>query len=137
MDLEAAEVTTKKKLEVRPHLSVPNMGNTPSRVLLNEDVFASMLYLERRRAERARNRFVLILVDVKHSLEGGQKDRTVVALSNALAEGTRETDIIGWYLDNNLMGVIGTELGNATNQVVKERFLAKLRNVFETSLAME
>jgi lipopolysaccharide/colanic/teichoic acid biosynthesis glycosyltransferase len=137
MDLAAAEVTTKKKLEVRPHVSVPNMGNTPSRVLLNEDVFASMLYLERRRAERARNRFVLILVDVKHSLEGGQKDRTVVALSNALAEGTRETDIIGWYLENNLMGVIGTELGNATNQLVKERFLAKLRNVFETSLATE
>src|SRR5437660_11260959 len=117
MDLEAPEKMT-KKLEVRPHLSVPNMGNTPSRVVLNEDVFASMLYLERRRAERARNRFVLILVDVKNTLTGGQKDRTINTLSNAIAEGTRETDIIGWYLENSLMGVIGTELGSTPNDIV-------------------
>ena len=55
-------------LEVRAHMSMLNMGNTPSRSLLNEDAFVSMLYLERRRAERARKRFVLILLDVKKAL---------------------------------------------------------------------
>jgi len=29
----------KTQLEVRAHLSVPNMGNTPQRMLLNEDAF--------------------------------------------------------------------------------------------------
>jgi len=93
--------------------------------------------LERRRAERARNRFVLILVDVKNTLTGGQKDRTINTLSNAIAEGTRETDIIGWYLENSLMGVIGTELGSTPNEIVKECFLAKLRKVFGTGLTTE
>jgi len=124
----------KNKLEVRAHLSVPDTGNTPPRVLLNEDAFVSMLYLERRRAERSHKRFVLVLVDVQSALSGGQKDRTVVALSKALADSTRETDIIGWYMDNALMGIIGTELGKASNQVIQDCFLSKLRKIFEASL---
>ena len=94
----------KAKLQVRAHLSVPDMGNSPARLLLNEDAFVSMLYLERRRAERADKRFVLILIDVKKTLSVVHKDRTMLALTNALSEATRETDIIGWYLENNLLG---------------------------------
>ena len=137
LEVELPRAKENKKLEVRAHLSVPNMGNTPSRVLLNEDAFVSMLYLERRRAERSHKRFVLILVDVKTALSGGHKDRTIIALSSALAEGTRETDIMGWYLENNIMGVIGTELGKASNQVVQERFLSRLRKVFESNLELK
>jgi lipopolysaccharide/colanic/teichoic acid biosynthesis glycosyltransferase len=134
MDVESPQTMTKAKLEVRAHLSVPNMGNSPTRVLLNEDAFVSMLYLERRRAERSQKRFVLVLVDVQKALSNGHKDRTVPALSKALAEGTRETDIMGWYLENNLMGIIGTELGEATNHVIQDCFLSKLRKVFGVNL---
>jgi lipopolysaccharide/colanic/teichoic acid biosynthesis glycosyltransferase len=126
------------KLEVRAHLSVPNMGNTPPRMLLNEDAFVSMLYLERRRAERAQNRFVLILVDVQKIVSGiSGKDRMVHALAKSLCEATRETDIIGWYLENSLMGVIGTELGKASNEVVQKRFVDKFRSIFESTLGIE
>ena len=134
MDVELPQPMTKTKLEVRAHLSVPNMGNSPSRILLNEDAFVSMLYLERRRAERSQKRFVLVLVDVQKALSNGHKERMVPALSKALAESTRETDIIGWYLENNLMGIIGTELGEASNHVIQDCFLSKLRKVFGTNL---
>jgi exopolysaccharide biosynthesis polyprenyl glycosylphosphotransferase len=137
MEIEQQRAQGKAKLQVRAHLSVPDMGNTPARLLLNEDAFVSMLYLERRRAERADKRFVLILFDVKKTLAVVHKDRTILALTNALSEATRETDIIGWYLENNLLGVIGTELGKATNQVVQERFLSKLRTIFESALGLE
>jgi hypothetical protein len=76
-------------------------------------------------------------VDVESVISSGRNDRTILALSNALAEGTRETDIMGWYVENSMMGVIGTELGNATNQVIQDRFLSKLCKVFETSLGLE
>ena len=79
MELAVPQAIAKRKLEVRAQLSVPDMGNAPSRVLLNEDAFVSMLYLERRRAERAQKRFVLILVDVKSTLSGGRNDRTILA----------------------------------------------------------
>src|SRR5690349_22130205 len=104
MEAVAGRDNERPKLEVRAHLSVPNMGNTPPRMLLNEDAFVSMLYLERRRAERAQNRFVLILVDVQKIMEGiSGKDRMVQMLAKSLSEATRETDIIGWYLENSLM----------------------------------
>ena len=138
MEAVARREKERPKLEVRAHLSVPNMGNTPPRLLLNEDAFVSMLYLERRRAERAQNRFVLILVDVQKIVSGvSGKDRMVQLLAKSLSEATRETDIIGWYLDNSLMGVIGTELGKASNEVVQKRFLDKLRKIFESTLGIE
>jgi exopolysaccharide biosynthesis polyprenyl glycosylphosphotransferase len=137
MEIEARQALAKGKLEVRAHLSVPNMGNVPTRMLLNEDAFVSMLYLERRRAERAQKRFVLILVDVKKTLLGIHKDRTILALTNALSDVTRETDIIGWYVENDLMGVIGTELGKTSEQVVEEKFLSKLRDIFDAVLGRE
>ena len=124
-------------LDVHAHVSVHEQGNAPQRTLLSEDAFISMLYLERRRAERAQKRFVLVLVDVKKGNGLNHKDRELSALVGALSDATRETDIIGWYLENNLFGVIGTELGNATNQVVQERFLSKIRKAFESTLGRE
>ncbi len=138
MEAVARREKERPKLEVRAHLSVPNTGNTPPRMLLNEDAFVSMLYLERRRAERAQNRFVLILVDVQKIVNGvSGKDRMVQMLAKSLSEATRETDIIGWYLDNSLMGVIGTELGKASSEIVQKRFLDKLRRIFESTLGIE
>jgi len=138
MEALARRENERPKVEVRTHLSVPNMGNTPPRMLLHEDAFVSMLYLERRRAERAQNRFVLILVDVQKIMEGiSGKDRMVQLLAKSLSEATRETDIIGWYLENSLMAVIGTELGKASNEVVQKRFLEKLRGIFESTLGKE
>jgi exopolysaccharide biosynthesis polyprenyl glycosylphosphotransferase len=138
MEAIARPEKERPKLEVRAHLSVPNMGNTPARMLLNEDAFVSMLYLERRRAERAQNRFVLILVDVQKLVSGvSGKDRMVQLLAKSLSEATRETDIIGWYLDSSMLGVIGTELGNASNEVVQKRFLDKLRKIFESTMGIE
>jgi len=118
-------------------LSVPDMGNTPSRMLLNEDAFVSMLYLERRRAERADNRFVLVLVDVSKNVNGFAKDRTIQKLTKSLTEATRETDVIGWYVENSLIGIIGTELGDASNELIQEKFLARLRNIFEEKMGWE
>ncbi len=125
------------KLGAHAHVSIHDQGNAPQRTLLSEDAFISMLYLERRRAERAQKRFVLVLIDVKKANGVNHKDRELSALVAALSEATRETDIIGWYLENSLFGVIGTELGNASNQVVQERFLSKIRKAFEATLGRE
>ena len=137
MEAQVRRAQNRARLEVRAHLSVPDMGNTPSRMLLSEDAFVSMLYLERRRAERADNRFVLVLVDVARNVIGFAKDRTIQKLTKALTEATRETDIIGWYVENNLIGIIGTELGEASNEQIQERFLDRLRNIFEAKMGWE
>lgn len=137
MEAQVRRAQNRARLEVRAHLSVPDMGNTPSRMLLSEDAFVSMLYLERRRAERADNRFVLVLVDVTKNVNGFAKDRTVQKLTRALTEATRETDIIGWYVESSLIGIIGTELGDASNEQIQQKFLERLRNIFEAKMGWE
>ena len=117
--------------------SVQRVWNTPARVLLDEDSFVSLLYLERRRAERAKKPFVLMLVDVKAALSNGRKRSTIDKISLALTKSVRETDFIGWYLEENLLGVIGTELGETAPQVVKVRMLEKVRQELRLSLGAE
>jgi len=126
----------RQKLQVNENAPATSVENE-ARALLSEDAFVSMLYLERRRAERAQKRFVLVLVDVKRALEDGNKNRTLGKIGVALTNSTRETDILGWYLENNLVGIIGTELGETSPAVVHERLLEKLRASFQNSVGKE
>ena len=103
-------------------------GTKPAgRIVLHEDAFVSMLYLERRRAERAQNRFVLTLLDVRTAISDHHKSRTLAKVTNALLGVTRETDIVGWYLEDHLIGVIGTEIGKAKPKAIQSSMLEKIR----------
>jgi len=57
------------------HVTLEKRGVSVGRIVLHEDAFVSMLYLERRRAERAQKRFVLMLVDIKNAIADGQRNR--------------------------------------------------------------
>jgi len=82
---------TQRKLQVKDSTPVAHV-ESEARALLSEDAFVSMLYLERRRAERAQKRFVLVLVDVKRVLDEGNKNRTLgkigIALTNSREKPT-------------------------------------------------
>jgi lipopolysaccharide/colanic/teichoic acid biosynthesis glycosyltransferase len=109
-------------------------GEISARMVIGEDTFMSMLYLERRRAERAQKRYVLLLVDVKDAISDKQKIRTVQTITQTLCEITRETDLIGWYVKDHLIGVIATEIGKASSKEVRERISAKFRGAFLQAL---
>ena len=118
-------------------MPVRNVRRVPARVLLAEEPFVSMLYLERRRAERAPKRFVLMLMDVKQAISDRQNKSTIDKISSALTESIRETDIIGWYLEGHLIGVIGTEIGETTPKMVQTRMLEKVHHALHKSLGAD
>jgi lipopolysaccharide/colanic/teichoic acid biosynthesis glycosyltransferase len=126
-----------KRLNADAHLTLEKPGVSAGRIVLHEDAFVSMLYLERRRAERAQKRFVLMLVDVKRAIGDGHKNRTLAKVTNAILSVTRETDIVGWYLEDHLIGVIGTEVGKAKPKTVKGRMLEKVSAAFVEALPAE
>jgi exopolysaccharide biosynthesis polyprenyl glycosylphosphotransferase len=129
--------TGRSEWGIKASVSAPTRRNVPARVILDESAFLSMLYLERRRAERAGKRFVLMLVDVRRCLGDVQKNRTVTKIAIGLANATRETDIVGWYEQNSLVAVIGTELGQASTKIVRERLLANVGCSFQKALGKE
>lgn len=76
--------------------------------VLAENVFHSMLTLERRRAERSRKPFVLMLLDA--NLENGAAEEILTHAVNILVTSKRETDLAGWYKQSAILGVIFTEV---------------------------
>ncbi len=126
-----------KRLNADAYMAVEKRGMSDGRIVLHEDAFVSMLYLERRRAERAQKRFVLMLVDVKKVMADGQKNRTLGKITGSILSVTRETDIVGWYLEDNLIGVIGTEIGKAKPKTIQGKMLEKVRAALIEALPPE
>jgi exopolysaccharide biosynthesis polyprenyl glycosylphosphotransferase len=77
-------------------------------VTLSENVFHSMLLLERRRAERSRKPFVLMLLD---AMPENRAARSLLEQAmEIIASNKRETDLTGWYKAGSIAGVIFTEI---------------------------
>lgn len=95
--------------------------------LFNEEVFQRVLRHERRRAERSRRPFVLMLVD---TIGRQDSDRRVLHQAVAvLSSNTRESDLIGWYEQSVTLGVIFTELED-----VKTKAAASILNKVKTAI---
>src|SRR6516162_10760943 len=78
--------------------------------LLREEIFRAMLALERRRAERSRQPFVLMLLDTSAVDTDKRGSALFERLASAVAVAIRESDLIGWYEEEAVLAVIFTEL---------------------------
>ena len=77
--------------------TLAHVGHVPTGrdAVLKEETFHAMLTRERRRAERSRKPFVLMLLD-GHLIHGSHAG-VVEPLISAVSEATRETDLVGWH----------------------------------------
>ena len=126
-----------KQINVTVQVPTNNADEVSTRMILSEDAFMAMLYLERRRAERGRKRYALVLVDVEDAITSKNKTSVVAMISKALCSVTRETDITGWYVYDHILGVIATEIGNASASEVRARISQKLREAFLETLGAD
>jgi lipopolysaccharide/colanic/teichoic acid biosynthesis glycosyltransferase len=78
---------------------------------LSEKAFARSLCLERKRAERSNNRFILMLVDFTGVPAALRSKRLLTGILHSIAKSTRETDVKGWHRDRYDIGIIFTEVG--------------------------
>jgi lipopolysaccharide/colanic/teichoic acid biosynthesis glycosyltransferase len=97
-----------------------------ARQVLNEETFRRMIAVERKRTERSREPFLLMLLEAGNhqSLERNGK-----ALENILAVlllSIRETDVIGWYKDRATAGVMFTGLGCSEKNSILSVILTKV-----------
>lgn len=101
-----------------------------------EPGFAFMLHLERKRTERFRRPFLLLLLNVKDLMPGSDRGVFVRELKTALAFCVRETDIKGWYKHGKIAGIILVEL-KSIDEGVREKILLKIRNLLVEALGSE
>jgi hypothetical protein len=103
------------------------VGSQPEEVL-EERVFHSMLTLERRRAERSRKPYVLMLLDA--NLENGSAEGILKSAINVIVAAKRETDLVGWYRKGAILGIIFTEVTLEGETPVTERLRTKIESAF-------
>ena len=123
-----AEQGSAKKIE-QNYSGRLDLMRTIDESALAENVFHSMLTLERRRAERSRKPFVLMLLDA--NLENGAAAGILKQAVNVLLASKRETDLVGWYKSGAIVGVIFTEVNVDGETAITD----VLRNKVEVALS--
>ncbi len=88
----------------------------------SEELFATLLMLERKRCERSGERFALALFDVS-----AVKDPS--SIRDALCSRLRETDLAGWYRENEVIGAIFTTLNGVALDTVRTTLHAKIQEI--------
>jgi lipopolysaccharide/colanic/teichoic acid biosynthesis glycosyltransferase len=120
--------------------SVPADSSVPTLThpaFLDQELFLTMLRLERKRTERSHRRFVLMLLEASALLRAGEEQNTFDHVVAALSHSTRETDIKGWYKDHSVIGMIFTEVGEAEGKSIAKALLTKVTNALCATLSIE
>ena len=120
-----ASVTSRIASGVRP----------PTSRLVSQELFLQVLRLEQRRTERSGRPFLLILIrgeDFQKNFQDNPKNGVVPAISSCI----RETDVFGWYEEPDTLGLMMTEIGDASS-VVMEAIVSKISTVLQGALRAE
>src|ERR1017187_930686 len=105
--------------------------------LVREDTFGKLLSLERKRSERSRQRFVLMLVHAGKLLQGEQGGAMLSTMTKALYMSIRETDLAGWYKKDRVLGVICTEIGSGSMASILSALHSRVFSALRNDLKLE
>jgi len=122
---------------LRGSLRATHSYSQKHREVLAENLFRKFLCWERKRAERSRKSFLLMLVDAGGLLQANRKPRALRGILSALSCCTRETDMAGWYREGAVLGVIFTEVHRAERDALQNLVLAKLKEALHVGLGAE
>jgi len=104
-----------------------------------EPAFRYLMDIERERSVRSDRPCVLVRVDLRDSngaaatIPQATSDRLFVAI----AESVRETDFLGWYEDERVVGAVLTEIAGERQAEGIRCAVERIRRTFEDSFPVE
>jgi lipopolysaccharide/colanic/teichoic acid biosynthesis glycosyltransferase len=107
------------------------------RGILNAEAFRRMIALERKRSERSRKPFMLLLLDMGDDLPSEKNGRILGKILSALTLSTRDTDVTGWYSNNCVVGVMFTEVATGDSSSVPSTIIARVTETLRKNLTLE
>jgi lipopolysaccharide/colanic/teichoic acid biosynthesis glycosyltransferase len=96
----------------------------PRQPVISDELFKGVLLRERKRTDRSHHPFLLVLVSVENVLADPSVWSPVI---EALQASKRETDVLGWFSDRAVLGVLLPEIVSADVPVVRG-FEARVRS---------
>ena len=105
-------------------------------VVLDAESFHKVIAVERKRTERSRRPFLLMLLDIGNCLPNSN-GKLLSELLPLLSVSTRETDVTGWYKSGSVGAVMFTEIGNGDRASIVSTMLARVSAILHESLSIE
>jgi exopolysaccharide biosynthesis polyprenyl glycosylphosphotransferase len=115
----------------------PSPTTADDRVVLNGESFQRMLALERKRSERSRKPFLLMLVDLGERLPSTSNGKAMDSIVSALSLATRATDVIGWYKDDTVIGILFTEIVIGDRSTIMGTMMTRISSMLGRALSPE
>lgn len=94
--------------------------------------FHEVLSLERKRAERSRKRFLLVLINIHNLLRNNGEGKILKDIARMLSSLTRETDIVGWHDYGSVIGIIFTEINGVNEALIGDKINSNLSNILDS-----
>jgi len=105
------------------------------RIPLDEATFTQALAVERKRTERTKSPFLLMLLEVDGDDDNLKRSADpLISTITALMAFSRDTDLIGWYKDRQTLGVIYTGLDAGDKRSIFNTFRSKVHDVLRAEL---
>jgi lipopolysaccharide/colanic/teichoic acid biosynthesis glycosyltransferase len=126
--------------EMKPQNSAdPLLDVTPAidRTPLDEDTFRRMIAIERKRTERSMSPFLLILLECVEAQSVKKHQATLDGATSALLLSSRDTDLVGWYKNEEIVGAMFTGLIVNDKREVLDTFLTKVTKTLRSELSEE
>ncbi len=121
----------------RAVLSQPPSSAAGLPQMLDERSFQRMISLERKRSERSRKPFLLMLLDAGDSQSPGPRKEVLDHVVSALSGSTRETDLVGWYEKGAVVGVMFTEITGEDRSFIVSVVMTRITAALRTRLTLE
>lgn len=99
-----------------------------------ERYFNSLLIVERKRSERSRKHFLLMLIDISR-ITTNKEDTFLRKISDILISSTRDIDIKGWYKHNKMLGIIFTEGQNGCWKTLLNKIKTNISEMLQPEMA--
>jgi lipopolysaccharide/colanic/teichoic acid biosynthesis glycosyltransferase len=105
--------------------------------VLSEVTFKRSIAVERKRTERSKEPFLLMLLEAGKHQDREKKGRALDSMVSALQLCTRETDVIGWYKSGTIVGVIFTGLVGTDKNSILSAILSRVSTTLRDRLTSD
>lgn len=109
-----------------------DLAVTSDREALDESTFKRLIAVERKRTERSKSPFVLMLLETVNQQREDAAAKVLDRIAAALVTSCRDTDLVGWYRMHDTVGVMFTGLTskdkNSIISAILNRVSESLRN---------
>lgn len=108
-----------------------------AREVFSEEIFKRMIAIERKRTERSREPFLLMLLETGSHQNIEKDEKNLENILSVLLPSIRETDVVGWYKERTIGAVMFTGLTGNDKSSILSVILGKVSATLRAQLTSE